>query len=79
MKATKVVQPTLNPTNKLSAATIAAAIMAVSGMVVKNLWPEWYSAEVWMTLMPIVGVLAGYFVKDNANVIVLTEDEYRER
>lgn len=61
-------QPSLNPTNKLTAATIAAAVVSVSGLLVRNLAPEWYDAEVWAALLPIVIFAAGWVVKDKPNV-----------
>lgn len=61
-------QPTLNPTRKLTAATIAAAAVSVSGLIVRNLAPEWYDAEVWAAMTPIVIFAVGYFVKDRPNV-----------
>lgn len=64
---TKVDQPTPMPTRKLSAATITAALMAVTGMVVRNLWPSWYDENVWLALMPVVSLAVGYFVKDAPN------------
>lgn len=63
-------QPTANPTNKLTAATIAAAAVSWSGVVVRNLWPEWYDPEAWAAAMPFVVLLVGYFVKDAPNVEV---------
>lgn len=61
-------QPSNNPTRKLSAATISAAAMAVSGLIVRNLWPHWFDASVWLTLTPIVSFAIGYLVKDAPNV-----------
>lgn len=61
-------QPSLNPTNKLTAATIAAAVMSVSGLIVRNLASEWYDAEVWAALLPLVIFAAGWVVKDKPNV-----------
>lgn len=67
----KVVQPSQNPTVKLTAATIAAALVSVSGLIVKNLAPEWYSDEVWSSMTPIVIFACGYLVKDSPNVVVV--------
>jgi hypothetical protein len=65
------VQPSANPTVKLTAATIAAALVSVSGLVIKNLWPQWYSDEVWSSLTPIVIFACGYLVHDSPNVVVV--------
>ncbi|TPM38149.1 hypothetical protein [Mesorhizobium sp. B2-3-4] len=62
-----VTQPTIRPTNKLTAATIAAAAVSVSGVVVRNLWPSWYDAETWATLLPVAVFAVGYLVRDEAN------------
>ncbi|OBQ66971.1 hypothetical protein [Mesorhizobium loti] len=62
-----VIQPTIRPTNKLTAATIAAAVLSVCGVFVRNLWPSWYDAETWATLLPIAVFAVGYLVKDEAN------------
>ncbi|TPK96389.1 hypothetical protein FJ934_09585 [Mesorhizobium sp. B2-4-12] len=62
-----VIQPTIRPTNKLTAATIAAAAVSVSGVFVRNIWPAWYDAETWATLLPIAVFAVGYLVKDAPN------------
>ncbi|MER9328200.1 hypothetical protein NKJ26_19575 [Mesorhizobium sp. M0152] len=62
-----VIQPTVRPTNKLTAATIAAAAVSVSGVFVRNIWPSWYDAETWATLLPIAVFAVGYLVKDAPN------------
>lgn len=61
-------QPTRNPTRKLSAAVIGAAVMAVVGLAVKNLAPDWYDPTVIAALTPVVIFGLGYFVKDEPNV-----------
>ncbi|TPM37060.1 hypothetical protein [Mesorhizobium sp. B2-3-2] len=68
-----VIQPSANPTVKLTAATIAAALVSVSGLIVKNFWPQWYSDDVWTSLTPIVIFACGYFVKDSPNVVVVQQ------
>ncbi|TRC72740.1 hypothetical protein FJV83_10180 [Mesorhizobium sp. WSM4307] len=62
-----ITQPTIRPTNKLTAATIAAAAMSVCGVFVRNFWPSWYDAETWATLLPIAVFAIGYLVKDEPN------------
>ena len=59
-------QPSAKPTNKLTAATIAAAALAVSGLIVRNLWPHWYDAGVWTALTPLAVFALGYLVRDEA-------------
>jgi predicted regulator of Ras-like GTPase activity (Roadblock/LC7/MglB family) len=60
-------QPSINPTRKLTAATIAAAVVSVSGLIVRNTFPTWYDDEVWSAMTPIVIFAVGYFVKDLPN------------
>ena len=62
-----VIQPSIRPTNKLTAATIAAAVVSVFGVFVRNVWPPWYDAETWATLLPIAVFAVGYLVKDEPN------------
>lgn len=61
-------QPNSNPTRKLTAATVAAAFWAFAGLVVRNLWPDWYDPEVWAAASPIVLFAAGWFIRDRPNV-----------
>lgn len=60
-------QPTLNPTRKLTAATIAAAAVSVAGLIIRNVAPEWYDAEVMLNLTPVAVFVIGYFVRDLPN------------
>ncbi|MGX7873680.1 hypothetical protein ACVDG5_013755 [Mesorhizobium sp. ORM6] len=62
-----VIQPSIRPTNKLTAATIAAAVVSVFGVFVRNVWPSWYDAETWATLLPIAVFAVGYLIKDEPN------------
>ena len=62
-----ITQSTIRPTNKLTAATIAAVAVSVSGVFVRNFWPSWYDAETWATLLPIAVFAIGYLVKDEQN------------
>lgn len=60
-------QPTLNPTRKLTAATVGAALVSVAGLVLRNLAPDWYDAEVMMAVTPIVVFGLGYLIRDLPN------------
>lgn len=73
--ATKVLQTTVNPTAKLNAATIAAAVVSITGLLIRNLAPEWYDPDVQSAMLPLVVFLAGYLVKDDANIVIQTGDE----
>ncbi len=37
-------------------------------LFVKNFWPEFYEEGVWIAASPIAVIVAGYFIKDEANV-----------
>ena len=66
----KATQPTANPTVKLTAAVWASMILGVSGLAVRNLAPQWYDADVWLSLTPFVIFIAGYLVHDAPNIPV---------
>jgi glyoxylate utilization-related uncharacterized protein len=68
-------QPSANPTNKLTAATIGAATLSVSGLIVRNLFPEWYDQDVWLSMAPVVVFALGWFIKDKPNVVVVVEEK----
>lgn len=60
-------QPTKNPTNKLTAAVAASALIEVAGLVTRNLAPEWYDQAVWSAMTPLVILIFGYVIKDAPN------------
>lgn len=61
-------QPTLRPTNKLTAATLGGALVSVVGLALKNLAPEWYDPDVILAVAPVATFILGYMVKDQRNV-----------
>lgn len=73
-----VSQPSNNPTNKVTAQTLAVSasgfLFVFSGLVVRNVAPSWYDPEVWASaqalLTVFVGFAAGYIAKDKPNVVV---------
>jgi hypothetical protein len=65
-------QASANPTNKLSAATVAAAFMAVVGLALRNLAPQWYDEQVLLALLPVVVYASGWIVRDKPNITVIT-------
>ncbi len=81
--ANTINQPSINPTRKLTAATVATAVwgaaMAVAGLALKNLYPEWYDPEVLLSVNTAVTTAAafvtGWLVRDNPNVIIVQEKE----
>lgn len=60
-------QPTANPTNKLTAATAAAALVSVVGLILKNVAPGWYDPDVLLNVTPMIVFALGYIVKDKPN------------
>lgn len=78
MAATLINQPSMNPTRKLTAAIAATAVMELAKVLTMHFAPTWYSPELWAAMSPLVVLLVGYFVKDEANVVTLATDEYRE-
>lgn len=73
--ANTVHQASQNPTRKLSSATVAAAAMAVLGLALKNLAPEWYEPSTLASVTPVVIYIAGWFISDAPNIVVVTQDE----
>lgn len=69
--ATTVAQLSANPTNKLSAATIASAIVALANAIVSKYWPEYADPTIWAAIYPLAGFIAGYMTRDKANVAVV--------
>lgn len=67
-------QPSANPTNKLTAAVVGAAAVSVSGLIVRNLFPEWYDAEVWSAMTPLIVFGLGWIIRDRPNIVVVVED-----
>lgn len=65
-------QPSINPTNKLTAATVGAAVISVGGLVLKNLAPEWYDPEVMLSITPVVIFVFGWLIRDKPNVTIDT-------
>ncbi len=68
--ATKVTQSSVNPTPKLSTAVIVSGMMNILGLAVQNLWPQWYDASVWGSAETMLIAILGYWVTDNANIVV---------
>jgi hypothetical protein len=60
-------QPTAVPTRKLTAATVAAALLSLAQLLATNLAPQWYDPELWVAMTPLVTFLAGYLVRDLPN------------
>lgn len=54
------------PTNKLSAAVAASAVISVAQVIVGHLWPWLAAPDMWGSLYPIAVLAAGYFLPDAA-------------
>jgi hypothetical protein len=55
------------PTRKLTAAMLATAIAATVKAAVVSRWPDFADPLIWEPLPIIIGLVAGYFVRDTAN------------
>lgn len=66
-----IVQPSNNPTNKLTAAVAAMAFVSVARVAVRNLAPEWYDEGMFDALSPVLVLVLGWFIKDAPNVAVV--------
>lgn len=73
-----VVQPTLNPTRKLSAAVVAVAVMEVLWVILNNLAPTWADPSLKAALTPVIVFIAGYLIKDEATPVTASTIEYDE-
>lgn len=70
-----ITQPSLNPTNKLTAATVAAAAVSVGGLFLRNLYPEWYDPDVMLAITPIIAFGTGWLIRDRPNVVITESPE----
>lgn len=70
-----VAQSSVNPTNKLSAATVAAAAVSITGLALRNLAPGWYDPDVMTAVLPIIVFATGWLVPDRPNVVVVVGKE----
>jgi hypothetical protein len=64
----KVTQPSANPTNKLTAAMVGVFMVELLQIVVENFFPSFSTPSLWVAASPLAVILAGYFIKDDANV-----------
>ena len=67
-------QPSVNPTNKLSAAVIGVAIVEVARALLGHFAPDFAQPELWTALSPVIVFLCGWFVPDAPNIVVITQD-----
>lgn len=60
-------QPTANPTNKLTAAIVAGAVVAITRAAIAHFAPEFDDEAIWVAVTPLVILAAGYFIRDKPN------------
>jgi len=63
-------QPSINPTNKLTASVVAVAVIELARVFTHNFWPGFDDAGLWTALAPIAVFAVGYFIKDEANIVL---------
>lgn len=68
-------QPSVNPTNKLSAAVVGAAVVEVARAVAAHFFPDFAQPELWTALSPVIVFACGWFVSDAPNVVVITQEQ----
>lgn len=61
-------QPTSYPTNKLTAAMVAGAVIAIARVAIRHFAPEFDDEAIWVAVTPLAILAAGYFIRDKANV-----------
>ncbi|MFA5899572.1 MAG: hypothetical protein WC829_10710 [Hyphomicrobium sp.] len=66
----KVTQASINPTNKLTAATLSVALLNVVRVIIEGVWPNTTDQAMWIALDPVAVFLVGWFIKDEANISV---------
>lgn len=75
-------QPSNSPTNKVEAATAASAVwtifVSIGALTLKNIFPAWYDPDLVLAVSTGVPTLlifaAGWFRKDKATVVVITQE-----
>ncbi|RWO22806.1 hypothetical protein [Mesorhizobium sp.] len=70
-----VTMNTANPTRKLTAATVGIAIVEVIRTALTNFAPGWSDPAMWTALSPIIVFACGWFIRDEATVVITQEPE----
>lgn len=63
----KTNQPSLRPTNKLSAAVLVTFILEFTRVVISANWPAYSDPTLWAALTPMLAFGVSYFIKDELN------------
>lgn len=74
--ANLVAQPSINPTRKLTSATVAVALLSVFKVIAEWLFPGRFDPGFWIGIDPIVVFFAGFFIRDEATPINAGTLEY---
>lgn len=74
MKSNRINQASKNPTRKLSAAVIGIAATEVTRTALTNWAPGWSDPAMWTALSPMIVFACGWFIKDDPNIVVITQD-----
>ena len=62
-----VPQPTRRPTNKLTSAVLAVAIVEVARVITTHFLPDFADPTMWAAVTQVIVYLAGYVVHDEDN------------
>jgi hypothetical protein len=73
-----VSQPSINPTRKLSAAVIATAVLELLRVGLGHFLPGTFDPAFWAAMSPVFIFAVGWFVKDEPNVVVVSEQPNQE-
>lgn len=63
----QVTQPSAKPTNKLTAAMLAAAVLETARILIEAGWPGLTDGPFWVALYPMAILGAGYLIRDEDN------------
>lgn len=63
----KVNQPSMRPTNKVTAFMLAASASAITKALVLGVYPQFDDPLIWEPLPLLMGFVFAYFVRDRAN------------
>lgn len=72
-------QGSINPTRKLSAAVIATAVLELLRVALGHFLPGTFDPAFWAAMSPVFIFGVGWFVKDEPNVVVVSEQPLPEQ
>lgn len=62
-----VTQPSVKPTNKLTAAVVASAVTETARVVLDIFYPNTFDGPFWVAISPLVLFGVAWFIKDEDN------------